>query len=166
MCQSVTLNFVPRNYHARGKIHFEFPANFLRICICIEFKLIHQKHFSRICIRIYYKINSSEEREVCASDSKPVVLRIVYVCACHNIKCMGIEFVIQVLKQKHAHVSFPVGMVSKIANTQFAIWPAPHKGLPSSSAPERLPGLRPPDPQSPERVCTGVSKESEKSPKT
>ena len=48
--------------------------------------------------------NPCEKREVCVSNSMSMVLRICHVCVC-------IEFVIQLLNHKNAHVSFPVGMV-------------------------------------------------------
>ena len=59
----------------------------------------------RMCIRVGCEINSCEKHKICASKSKSMVLRIFHVCVC-------IEFVIQVLQQKNAHVSFPVGMVA------------------------------------------------------
>ena len=48
----------------------------------IEFKFIDQEHFSRMCIRIGYKVNSCEKREVRASNSKSMcseLLTYVYV---------------------------------------------------------------------------------------
>ena len=80
---------------------FRIPGNFSRICIRIEFEFIDQEHCSRMCICICYKVNSCEKREVRASNSKSMVLRIF------SRMCMCIEFVIQVLKQKNARVSFP-----------------------------------------------------------
>ena len=55
---------------------------FGRICIRIEFEFCDQEHFSRMCIRICYKVNSCEKREVRASNSKSMVLRIFHVCVC------------------------------------------------------------------------------------
>ena len=74
------------------------------MCIRIEFKFISQENFSRMCIHICYKMNYCKKRKVCASNSKSMALGIFHLCVC-------IEFVIQVLKQKNAHVSFPIGMV-------------------------------------------------------
>ena len=61
---------------------FRIPGDVFSICIRIEFEFIDQEHFSRMCIRIGYKVNSCEEREVCVSNSKSMVLRIFHVCVC------------------------------------------------------------------------------------
>ena len=47
------------------------------MCIRIEFEFIDQEHFSRMCIRICYKVNSCEKREVHVSNS--IVLIIFHV---------------------------------------------------------------------------------------
>ena len=49
------------------------------MCIGIEFEFIDPEHFSRMGIRICYKAISCEKREVRASNSKSMVLRIVHV---------------------------------------------------------------------------------------
>ena len=58
-----------------------------------------------MCIRIGYKVNSCEKREVRASNSKSMVLRIFHVCVC----VLNSLFRPQ---NKNTHVSFPVGMVT------------------------------------------------------
>ena len=63
-----------------------------------------------MCIHICCKINSCEKVEVCVAK-----LKIDGAQNCSRM-CMCIEFVIQVLKQKNAHVSFPVGMVYLIVS--------------------------------------------------
>ena len=73
-------------------------------CIRIEFDFIDQEHFHRGVFGSVTK--KCEKREVCASTSKSMTLRMFHVCL-----RFCFEFAIQVLKQKNAHVSFPVGMV-------------------------------------------------------
>ena len=91
-----------------GMTHFKFPAIFDVHVFVFEFEFISQEHLSRVCVcnRICYKINDCKKRKVCVSNSKSIVLRIVHVCV-----CVWFKFVIQVLKQENAHVSFPVGML-------------------------------------------------------
>ena len=58
---------------------------------------------------ISYKRNFSEKGEICVSNSNLMVLRIFHVCVC------VLKLLIQVQKQKNAHVFFPVGMVVNLA---------------------------------------------------
>ena len=60
---------------------FRIPSAFLT-CIRIAFKFIGQEQFSRMCIRICYRVTSCEKREVRVSNSNSMVLRIFHVCVC------------------------------------------------------------------------------------
>ena len=69
----------------RARINtFRIPGDFLTYMYlyCIEFEFVDQEHFSRMCIRICYKVSSREKREVHASNSKSMVLRYFHVCVC------------------------------------------------------------------------------------
>ena len=69
-----------------------------------------------MCIRIGYKAKSCENREICVSNSRSMVLGIFHICVCVLNS--------QVLKQKNVHVSFPVGMVLSF----YVLQVFPHKG--------------------------------------
>ena len=84
-------------------------------------------------IRVCYKRNSCEKRELCVSNSKLMVLgNFARMCMC-------IEFVIQVSNQKNAHVCFPVGMV--ILQNCNLRGPRRFSQRPSQRPPQRHPNL-------------------------
>ena len=60
-----------------------------------------------MCIRICYKINSTKSARYVH------LMKIDGAQSCLRV-CMCIEFVIQVLKQKNAHVYFQVGWYIKV----------------------------------------------------
>ena len=80
------------------------PVDFLRMCIRIEIEFISQTFF-HVCAFI------SVTRQIPAKRARYARRIQSRWCSDFSRMCMCIEFVLQVLKQKNAHVSFPVGMV-------------------------------------------------------
>ena len=86
---------------ARESIHVEFPAIVWRICLRIEFEFIDQEHVSRVCICICYKaISCQKARGTCIWFKTDGAQNFSHMR-------IRIEFAIQVLKQKNAHVQPP-----------------------------------------------------------
>ena len=80
--RTIASNFWNHKWNAKraGIYTFWIPGDFLTYMYA--YWSINQEHFSRMCIRTCYKVNSCEKREVHVSNSKSMVLRVfthVYV---------------------------------------------------------------------------------------
>ena len=71
-----------KEYHGHGNKYISSSRRCFDVYVFVLKSNSFTKKFTHMCIRIYFKINSCEKREVCVSNSESMVLGLFYVCVC------------------------------------------------------------------------------------